>query len=596
MSYNCTLFQYTGFNAVNIPDSPQLLLDYGSGLSVPTLDIVQDRFLQTIRVHATYVQVKHVDYALVGDMYYIVTGVHMLNNDTAELSLLPDFITSAGGPSKLMFIDGVTERVHVDNDTYGKYAEHDPLMAPAEPLILDAYLFTDAGGAGHQAAYAFCEATIDLNANATQSDAKTYTDYTDPNNPLSVTVPQNSHLTSFTEFDFGPSSLQTSDVHMTGIFSPYYNGNVVIPVVKGIQSTRDLGTENAIISNYIVPYSYISSSNTVYDSTNHKYNKITGIFADKSITLPYEYGQYTPQNLKVLYSDFTKFGLLTATGSRVEFDPADIYDGGTSPTLKVAADPRSDGKPYFRYKNYKSLGSNGSDFFVDCVTGATWKQVPLVYQDKSGNALNTIKFQADRRVEDEKYKRSVQDMRLASIGSGFAGGASFGGKVGGDIGGIPGALAGSGIGGSLGAIAGYYFSDYSVDRLSEEYNRTATREVLGYALDTFVSAPELSQPYEADMTRDVLENGCWCYRFQYTENDMRRIDKLLNMYGYKHTKPLETSDFTGRQNFNYVSARGVQVCGADGSRLPRWWCEGIAAQLSAGARVWHTLPNPSYYT
>ena len=63
------------------------------------------------------------------------------------------------------------------------------------------------------------------------------------------------------------------------------------------------------------------------------------------------------------------------------------------------------------------------------------------------------------------------------------------------------------------------------------------------------------------------------------------------MYGYAQSKPLEKSDFTNRRYFNYVQADGVNVGGNIGLRIR----EMIAQQLSGGVRIWHTLPNPSYY-
>ena len=70
---------------------------------------------------------------------------------------------------------------------------------------------------------------------------------------------------------------------------------------------------------------------------------------------------------------------------------------------------------------------------------------------------------------------------------------------------------------------------------------------------------------------------------------MLRIDKLLTMYGYKKTKALEATDFSNRQYFNYVEA-AVSV-----GNLPRWWADGISAQLANGVRIWHVKPNSSYY-
>ena len=129
-AYNCTLYLNTGFNTINIPDSPALVNGMSS-ISVPALDINQERFLPSVRVRATWVQVKDADYCKVGDFYYTIQSITMTSQDVAEISLIPDYITSAGGPAALEILDGLTSRVHVSDDSFGLYGGNDPYMNPA---------------------------------------------------------------------------------------------------------------------------------------------------------------------------------------------------------------------------------------------------------------------------------------------------------------------------------------------------------------------------------------------------------------------------------------------------------------------------------
>lgn len=554
MSYQCTLFSNTGFNAVNIPDSPALLAVVGNPVTVPALEIVQNRFLNSIRVHAVWNTVKDVDYCLVGDFYYMVEDVRMLNGDTAELILLPDFITSAGGVSQLTFIDGLTERVHVTNDSYGKYNEYDELMAPAEPLRLSKIYITP--GAGFRD---IIEATVELEESLVLSqDALTYTDGTTGEK---VTVPQNPAATANTDFTIAGNSV-------TG-YTALYDGTDA-GVKRMVQRVRSLGAESSIISHYKLPTAY----GTVATGQQFLggYGQIDGVDRDNSITLPFQYGTYTPRNLKTLYSSFTKYGLLGMSGNKVEFDPSDIYDGGTSPTVRIVTDPRPEGKPYFRYKTYRGENSLQT-FFLNCVAGAPWAQVPLVYTEKSGNELNRLQYEAERQVElKETYQSAFSQIGQSTV-QGFSSG-------------LHGGLTGAAIGGVVGTLTG----GLSAIQLAREYKDRAQMEAQRYAINNLVRVPEIQFPYEADMLRDTLSNGVVCYRYLYTETDLQRVDKILTMYGYKHTKPIETTDFTNRTDFNYIKTAGAEVTG-----LPRWWCDGVAAQLSAGVRVWHVAPSPSYY-
>lgn len=551
MSFSCTLFKNTGFNAVNIPDSPSLLASVGSPVNVPALDILQERFLSSIRVKAVWATVEDVDYCKVGDFYYMVDGVRMLNGDTAELMLIPDFITSAGGPGALTFVDGLTERVHVSNDTYGKYNEYDELMAPSEPLQLKRFTVTP--GASFTD---LIESTVQLVTTGTSQTALTYTDSVSGE---TVTVPQNVPLTAPTDWTVGGNTV----VGFTGVF----NGTDT-NVKDGVQRARALGAESAIISHYKLPTAYGTPTGSL-----GWFGQIDGKDIDQSITLPFTYGTYTPSNLKVLYSDFTKYGLLSVAGNKVEFDPSDIYDGGTSPTLRIVTDPRSDGKPYFRYKTY--LGDNSLDlFFTNAIAGAQWEQVPLVYTQKSGGAVDRLEFEASQAYDlKNAYQGSTAEI-FGGLGSGLSSG-----------------VHGGGTGAIAGGIAGIITGGMSAIQLARTYEDKAKMETLKYATSNLVVRPDLQFPYNADTLRDSLGNGVVCYRYCYTENDLRRVDKILTMYGYKHCKAVEASDFTGRTYFNYVKAHGVEVSGA----LPRWWCEGISVQLNAGTRVWHTAPSPTRY-
>ena len=127
MSYSCTLYKNTGFNATNIPDSINIL-NQCQHFSVPALDVMQERNLNTIKVKTTWDNVKDVDYCILGSWVYAVVDINMQATDVAALSVIPDYINSTGGVRALHILDGITERIHIADDSYGKYDEEDPLM------------------------------------------------------------------------------------------------------------------------------------------------------------------------------------------------------------------------------------------------------------------------------------------------------------------------------------------------------------------------------------------------------------------------------------------------------------------------------------
>ena len=97
MFYTVRCYKNTGFNAVDIPASPSVL-DTADYVDFDNVDVVQNRGLNTIRINATYDEVKDIDYCKIGDTYYVLTAYpSMLNDNVCELNLAEDFITTCGG-------------------------------------------------------------------------------------------------------------------------------------------------------------------------------------------------------------------------------------------------------------------------------------------------------------------------------------------------------------------------------------------------------------------------------------------------------------------------------------------------------------------
>lgn len=195
-----------------------------------------------------------------------------------------------------------------------------------------------------------------------------------------------------------------------------------------------------------------------------------------------------------------------------------------------------------------------------------------------------------------------------AAGTSVAGGATMGGGQYGTTGqtlngvGTPGTGVFGGIAGAVQAGAN---AEYNRQIAANNYNSIIDNtqyNIQGYGLkrkseladlyiNNVVQVPTVQIPYNTDILRDFYDNGVLLYRYLYNSADVTRIDKLLTMYGYKHAKALERSDFTNRTYFNFVSCQTVSIGGN-----PAWINEGAAEQLKAGVRVWHTAPNTSYYT
>lgn len=183
-------YKNTGFNAVNLPDSPQLLLNGDfTYVDYPAMDVINTKFLTSIKIKvannsgAGYSdpesQISAVDYIVLnknsmwpqGSMpdngligaCYTVNGFHFTSQDVCELFITYDPWTTNGGircignyPSQSSntdtptVLDGMTVRHHVatSEDLFGAYVEDDDLLVPTNRLEIKHAGTYSASGSG----------------------------------------------------------------------------------------------------------------------------------------------------------------------------------------------------------------------------------------------------------------------------------------------------------------------------------------------------------------------------------------------------------------------------------------------------------------
>ena len=615
--YSVRLYKSTGFNADNFPDSENLLNQY-SYEDVPAIDTLQDRFLTSIRVKTTWDSVKNCDYCRVSSgtdrFFYSVRPIRMTSTDTAELSLLPDFLLSAGGVSSLKFTDGVTERVCVDvaDDVFGAYTEDDPLTQPVKPLKMvqsDIYPWTG-NTSNRNKHYTFVESTVNLHV--FEEDPALAVDYIVPTGMPGagdkVTVPFMDDIPFATDHLYG-GKRGTCTFRLDGLGSDETGESPQI--TDGMKRARGLGMDNAIISQYKVPYVFVSTSSPVteLDTETRGYTRLGGMTREYDSGIPYTMpGTY--KNKRISYGEYTKYGIITCAGNRAEYRAEDIIEDDEeevpeNPTISVHPDVRSDGRPFWRFR---MINHSGANFWQNCLAGADWQSVPLVWSEKSGSELYRMQFEADRKMQSHAYAwgqawNAANTAKSAfgafsgvqqgdyTVASTFAQGRAHYGSIAGGLSAVGSAFAPQFIEAGLavgeGAVRGLALADM--------YHQHGITQTLNYLASNVVVAPEIQIPYNTNIMREMYDNGCVVYRYVYDDYDIARVDKLLTMYGYKITKALESTDFTNRPKFNYVQAHGVSVTASGNTSLPKWMADGCAAQLEGGVRIWHVKPDVSIY-
>lgn len=624
MSYTCTIYCNTGFNSVNIPDRPLLLENCQKLNGIDALEILTNRTLTGVKVRASIDMLQDADYIRIGDFYYHVKGVAPISADVSFLSLTPDFFTSAGGidnfsnnPASqygtrtMVILGGTTQRVHISDDTFGLYTEDDPLCAPAYPLDFDCFEYSavqsDPGDQSVPPQYhPVIESAYDLYDMATNATGETYTD---PNSGEVVTVPQVPTSTEGTDYtiylnDYSQGGTgETIKLNST----PYHNLRYANDITgrKAIARARALGVESGISAITMIPTRWGIPQQA--DATTGVFKKMLGNEETQLTNLLYQYA--TVKNQKLLYSLDTPICITTPAGESIQLSIPDIYQAGdTAPTLRIISDPRISGCLYFGFKTFRGDGTPRV-FFTHCARGPQWRQIPLVYSEASGKEINSMRFHQQNLSDAIAYNSQKSLTRAQAQEQAWQRYIDFtqasGERIGEEV------FTGFLTGGSKGAITGLALSSLSTWSSEQLLERSLTllrnstdrqliaaqtdyalgrqKELLEFGLAQNVVPTEVMYPAAYDLAVDVCREGCLVTRYKYSARDITRIDRLLTMYGYKHTKALEATDFTNRQLFNYVQA-SVTIGG-----LPGWWCEGVNAQLSNGVRIWHTLPNRGAY-
>lgn len=635
MNYTAVIFNNTGFNNSNIPDSDTFIYNNLTPVLTTTpLNILQNIGLSSITVKSEYENIKNVDYCYIyktdqrdreHTVFYFITSVNMVNSNTVVLTLSPDYLTTAGGPKELKFLDGITERHHVALENFGTYTEEDPLLKCTEPLELVVCKPFETTPESQTNLYTMVDSTIDLIEFGDPNNPKKAKTYTDPTSGETVTVP---HTVNFSKhsnvkyiiIDNRTGTPTTITNTKQGILPFALNDPTTSAdthdIYDALNLARDIGVEQSIISQYEIPSMYgnysieitkVLGENNIYEiewtsnivETPIPYteeNPINGFIYDKTV-----------KNKRVLYGENNQYTLMTSSGNKATYKPENItpitYGPITpeedAPIVISYADCSSEGAPYFRFKTV----NNNQNPFINTLKGAPWRQVPLIYTQKSGNVLDTQVYQNETQLNATRLTNAYTQLtwnnlkslanqsitapvEAANIGlsasnasksvdaykAAFSGGASL-----------------------TQSVLGFYTipKDHQIaaNALVSEYKNTELIRLYNYYSNIMTVAPEINFPYNNDFIRDFFGNSYMVYRFKPSTVDLNRQDKLLTMYGYKHTTTLEPSFFTNRKNFNFVAATNITIA----NKIPNWMKTGIASQLEGGVRIWHVLPDEKYY-
>lgn len=632
--FNATLFYNTGFNAVNTPDSPETLnKEFAAGAKeFPALDILQLMPLSSISVKITSEEdVIDADYLMLSgktegaiyekQAYYSIEGYTLTSPDVAVLSITLNPFLTLGGVAGIHFLDGITVRHHVPKaaDVFGAYTEEDPYLIPSKPLeIVNGGELYKASGTE----YTFVESTIDLDRFSQESKATAYIATDEDSKCVVPDVPSISrthvNATGAMVIMFKiPGQISDNNYYSTTVPGAGYYTTKSERVLKGLDKARALSVEGGILNQWTIDSTYLNMNGCIVGAgtqladyaggdTNGEIFQLYGGGPVGSVAakVPFKYSNV--HNERVLYGSLNKYVLISfASGNSGEFLPEDIKEEDLdAPVVLMNSDPRPDGKPYYRFREYKG---NRENFFLNCVPGLVWQTAPLVYSNKSGSELDAVRYRTATSIAIDdtivNQKRAIKDAVMSGAnqiasGLGSAAGGLLFNSVSNIIGGALTAASGAAniameVGGNMANNA--VLSNAANIRRQFENIRNA--ELQEFAIQQKIVEPQIYFP-RSNSIRDFVGNGVFIYRYRPSDTDVKKLDKILTMYGYRDTAPAEDSFLSNRAKFNYIQVSGASINakGAETRPKPKWLKDACVAQFAAGVRVWHTKPDTAVYT
>ena len=647
----------TGFNTVNIPDSPATLQSAAG--SVVTLDTINCLPLSgmttsiTVKSFANLPKADYVSIAFAQDSttyYGAITGYTYVSLDTVKIDIVLDGWLTCKAKG-IQSISGFTKRVHVPKsaDTVGAFTEEDPLLVCAEPLEIEtcAWCAPPDSSQAAEPSKVIIASTIDLFllGDARYNEAIVYTEPTGTGDN-SVTVPKVPGIQTQTEIPIsGGSPIQydttgkeqiASMAALTSAPQLFARRNIKVPavnyfdgsdwqVIEGIAKARGLGVENGIIAQYTVPDQFLSAGSGTYDGrfcvgagTAAQFQitgatNVNGVYGTShEFWIDYRESSDNIQNLRLLVGDMNKFGLISmASGNSFEARPEDLKNSPSdfdAPAVIMMADPRENGKPYYRFEH---INGDDSNFARGIVAGANWQNAPIVQYGNAGYEKEMVKMQNNYNLQLANLNAQNMQGIVSAVSGVFGGGVSMNDsmvsstKYGTDSSGakpttealFSGSMLNRSDSSSIGINmigAGAKIIGNTVNNMIslEMMKKQRLNELTAFALDNFTVAPSILFPRVNGLV-DFIGNGVLIYRYHPTRNDLARLDKVLNAFGYAHTKMLELSDFSNRSRYNYVMASGVKI---NCNGVARFVREAAEDQISMGVRVWHRKPDNDYAT
>ena len=562
------LYYNTGLRVGHIPERASCLDSW----SITYRDFddhvgLQDLFLSTFKLKATWNDVKNADYMKYGDAYYWIKP-RMINENCAEITCMLDAITSMGGPLALSYTPaGTITRAHpLNRSDMTNIVEED--IKPSNILRAIVHPISFSGGANQLRVVASTvkldDPSVSLSPNITR-DALVFSGQVGltADDKYTVCIPKGPAASASTILQaFGQSYNSVG-------YGLYDADNATVKT--NLEYLRSLGLSDAVLFSYTIPKDAISFSESADGFIISLYGTSSPWASGTSITVGSIASGIHFNKCYMMDRSFTIRGRLSGDCKTFKAHELAGLSPSTSSSINFyyATDPGYQGTKYCAPGSYYG-NSDTYTRISNSAKGLPWAECPI-----SIGGATCSQWSWNKRALDLSENGVLGINNLGGL-------AQFGGR------GLATNLAG--IAATLGqAVVGKDFKPAANMDPRDYENAKAS---MGYA-QALVQAPELTsspayglQNY-VDNTFDIIE-------LAPSANDLQNMDRVFELYGYRQPNiAFDKSYMSSMPSWNYIEGFGITIAPNSASDYGISIKEAAEAQLNGGCTIWHVKPSTS---
>lgn len=593
--YDIILYAGTGFDSVNIPDSPATL----EAAAVNTYTVTENHLTQninltSIRVNGNMSIYQAVDYIKISpnrsgglvtgfDAYYSVTGITALTDRTIEFNISMDYFLTMGGVDSSDFenFTATATRITPEHSAV-EYNYLEEPFKPAETMKLNTftsnYPNTDATHTTEH--ITVIGATVDLNT-LKKTTARAILDGDGNTVGYFPELPQVVDGTKVRNNIPGSTPI-TVTYELPNEKLYYFSSNPGFQ--KMLNVVQSLGISDSIIDRVVYPSRWVTVGISLDAAVPNVEGRKTEDYFSVSYNPPGITGSFKNKKTQELYKKLVITSNLT--GDTASYGWGEVCESDGKVYISGFADASPKGRPYVGPKKYMGMPCEAIE---QKVQGAQWYSPQMTMTGSAGSLIR--KYETGREIAD--VNRALVNSQISEDITKRQYGLSQAGR---GVSAVIGGITGSGV---LGAVQGMMQGElaYEDAMRAEAYNRT---NLYDRANDIATATNMANSIYTPSFKSAEGSNLSLCVpntfkisAMNISENDMLTFDRYLTKFGYAVPGESITKDDLKRgKNFCYIVAGEISFNGGGTAKFIR---NGCIAQLMNGVRIWHKKPSATYY-